>query len=605
VHDDRKVLAVGCSKADVIRLQALVRVDVADHVEDAAARIAAGSPHAVVLGPKLSKVAALDLARRAKQRSLAVFVTAPRLLDTSENLDVFHVLPPELGVHETAALLRAATGLATPGVPRLPSAPSTDEARRLHRVLTAARALGVQSDMPGMTEEAAGGAARLTHADRAYCWLYDQSTGELWRHEPLQPIHEVHASRGLLGYVARTRSMVGVSNVGSDPRYHADNDDPYGDGDERWLAQPVIASDGEVHAVLVVVRSRRAPAFSEHDATDLRSFAVCCAPALEQLAKRIEVEAEIGDEERSPLFRGEAVDSHDNRAREGRVVRVTPHWVRYAYLAVLAFMAVLIAATSLGSIHEYSTGPAVIQVAGKREITARGPGTIERIEVEPGARVRGGQILARFYDASQDASRERLEREYGDALRQRMLRPDDEVVEQAVRRLASELEASAQVREETLVRVPAAVEDAVVGDVRVRTGQAVAPGELLVTLVTDASDLVVVAALPGADRPKLAPGQSLRLRIDGYPYAYADLVVESVGMEVVGPAELHRALGPLSESLAVAESSVIVRARLPSAEFSAGAHRYVYHDGMTALADVRLRRRTILETLVPGLEELR
>ena len=239
------------------------------------------------------------------------------------------------------------------------------------------------------------------------------------------------------------------------------------------------------------------------------------------------------------------------------------------------------------------------------EITATKPGTVERIEVEPGQQVRGGQILARLYDASQDASRQRLEREHGDALRQRMLRPDDEVVEQAVRRLATELEELAQVREETLVCVPEAVERAVDGDVRVRAGQAVAPGELLVTLVTDASDLVVVAALPGADRPKLAPGQSLRLRIDGYPHAYADLVVDSVGTEVVGPAELHRALGPVSESLSVAESSVIVRARLRSSAFSAGAHDYAYHDGMTALADVRLRRRTILETLVPGLEELR
>ena len=53
----------------------------------------------------------------------------------------------------------------------------------------------------------------------------------------------------------------------------------------------------------------------------------------------------------------------------------------------------------------------------------------------------------------------------------------------------------------------------------------------------------MVAFLPGEDRPLLKRGMPLRLEVQGYRYAYQQLTVDSVGDEVVGPAEARRYLG--------------------------------------------------------------
>jgi membrane fusion protein (multidrug efflux system) len=96
---------------------------------------------------------------------------------------------------------------------------------------------------------------------------------------------------------------------------------------------------------------------------------------------------------------------------------------------------------------------------------------------------------------------------------------------------------------------------------------------------------------------------ALRMEVQGYRYAYQHLVVDSVGDEVVGPAEARRYLGEgLGDAVQFTGPVVKVEAHLPSNTFEAEGKVRSYHDGMVANAEVRIRSERVLVTLIPALK---
>ena len=59
--------------------------------------------------------------------------------------------------------------------------------------------------------------------------------------------------------------------------------------------------------------------------------------------------------------------------------------------------------------------------------------------------------------------------------------------------------------------------DGMIGDVKVRIGQLVAPGDIVASITGDVGSLEVIALMPGEDRPRLAPGMTL-LAVNGRGY---------------------------------------------------------------------------------------
>ena len=83
------------------------------------------------------------------------------------------------------------------------------------------------------------------------------------------------------------------------------------------------------------------------------------------------------------------------------------------------------------------------------------------------------------------------------------------------------------------------------------------------------------------------------------------LTVESIGDEVVGPAEAKRFLGPgIGDAVPLTGSVVFVTARLPAPSFEADGRTYAYHDGILGTAEVRVRSEKVLFALVPALRAL-
>ena len=140
-------------------------------------------------------------------------------------------------------------------------------------------------------------------------------------------------------------------------------------------------------------------------------------------------------------------------------------------------------------------------------------------------------------------------------------------------------------------------------DIRVRVGQHIVPGQSLLSIGRGEQRPSVVAFLPGEDRPLLKRGMPLRMEIQGYRYAYQQLVVDAVGDEVVGPAEARRYLGDeIADAVTFTGPVVKVEAHLPSGSFKADGKVRQYHDGMLAQAEVRIRSERVLVTLIPALK---
>ncbi|HKE14463.1 MAG TPA: hypothetical protein VKB80_06350, partial [Kofleriaceae bacterium] len=77
------------------------------------------------------------------------------------------------------------------------------------------------------------------------------------------------------------------------------------------------------------------------------------------------------------------------------------------------------------------------------------------------------------------------------------------------------------------------------------------------------------------------------------------------GQEVIGPQEARRYVGDkIADALPIKGPVVIVRAPLGKRTFVSRDKTYTYADGMTAQAEVSVRKRRVLVALVPALEKI-
>jgi membrane fusion protein (multidrug efflux system) len=307
-------------------------------------------------------------------------------------------------------------------------------------------------------------------------------------------------------------------------------------------------------------------------------------------------------EDPEQIFRREALDHYAGAQEHGDVLRLSPSWTRWAFWLLLATVCFYGAFGVFGWISEYASGPAVVRAEARLEVTALASGRVTSVEVRPGQRVKEGQVLVRFFAGLEQASLERFNQEFELHLMRRMRNLSDEGASQALSTLRAEKELAQFQLEQRVVRAPQA---GVVSDVRIRRGQHLTEGEVVVSLVQRDSPLEVIAMLPGGSRPLLSKGGMMRLELQGFPYQYQELLIDEVGDELVGPGEVRRYLGPeLAESLTVNGAVVLVRAHAPSRYFEAEGKQLAYVDGMLGTAHARVRSERIVTTLVPGLKAL-
>ncbi len=299
------------------------------------------------------------------------------------------------------------------------------------------------------------------------------------------------------------------------------------------------------------------------------------------------------------IFRKEALEYHVGSRTEGEVLMMLPGWARWTYRLLLALLVAAALFLAFASVSQYSEGPAVIRSGDRAGVTSAVGGVVASVPVTSGDTVRAGDPLVALRSAAETAQVASVEREFESALVRMLADPLDRAARQSVASLRTEKDLLSAQLNERLIRAPV---DGTVGDIRVRVGQVVSPGDILVSIAREPKRFSVMVLMPGRQRPELAKGQNLRLELAGYSYVYHDLMIERVDDEVIGPQEVRRTLGrEVADAIAVTGPVVVVHATLPTTSFETGGRTYQYYDGMQGIARARVRSERLLNTLVPGI----
>ena len=302
------------------------------------------------------------------------------------------------------------------------------------------------------------------------------------------------------------------------------------------------------------------------------------------------------------IYRREAVERATGPRGEGDVLRLAPGWTRAVYPILVAAFLVGLVYAAVGTVHEYAAGPAVVWVAGRTHLTAAVSGTVASIEVAPGQKVAAGQVLVRFASRIEVAELGRIDRAFEIELAKTLRDPSDQAARAALTALRTEREVAAARLDQLAVRAPRAGS---VGDIRIRVGQLLQVGDVVLTLGSDAPRFSVLAMLPAHYRPQLRPGMSLRFEVSGYRYAYQEMTITQVGEQIIGPAEVKRYLGQeLADTVEVEGPVVLVEASPRASTFHADGQSFDFYHGMRGLVEARVRTRTVLVVLIPALRVL-
>lgn len=299
------------------------------------------------------------------------------------------------------------------------------------------------------------------------------------------------------------------------------------------------------------------------------------------------------------LFRKEAFDHHVGARADSRRLLVGPNGSPWFYALLLTLVVAGTLFLVFGTVAEYAAGTAVIRSRERVSVTTTSASVIASLTVQEGQQVSPGDVLVSLYAADEEAQITAIQREFDANLLRMLAAPSDRGAGQAVARLRAQRDLLLARRNERLLRSP---DSGVVRDIRVRAGQSMNAGDIVLSIVTSLPGFVAHVALPGEKRPLLRAGLPMRLELKGMPYSYHMATIEAVGDEIVSVPEVRRLLGTDSgDGLTVGGQQVIVRAPLADTfEFDGAQHRYV--DGMQATARVQLRRRRLISLLVPGFQ---
>lgn len=505
-----------------------------------------------------------------------------------------------IGDSELIALVRAVLSPPAHAPPvAAPSPRDVNDARAARDVLDAVRELSMLVDPEAAASALVRAQLSLTAADRAWCWFYDAEGGLLFDGSaPDAP--QLPAVRGLVALSARARLELAAAHAAQHPCFGGDLDTLHLGLEDRVLCQPITAPDGVCHAVLVVARGPTRDMFSEAERTALATLGRYAGSAIGQLALRSQIDQLIG--EADTTFRREALDAQESGSEQGDVVRISPPWVQRAYWVLCALVAAVFVFLFVGRVSQYASGAAVIRAENRVEVVTNVAGTVEAVLVKAGDSVRAGQELARLYSEQESQSVTVLDEQWEAQLRHYLLEPGSESVRQTLASLRSQRQVARQRMSERQVRAPRA---GVVGEVHIRVGSPLAPGEVVASVIDSKPTFSVVAFMPANDAPQIHEGMPLRLEVVGYPYAYVQLRVSSVTREAAGQATVNRLLGPLlADTLGPMPATVMVEARLDRDHFRIDGRELYFSEGMPARAEVEIRSELIALALVPWLRRV-
>jgi hypothetical protein len=362
---------------------------------------------------------------------------------------------------------------------------------------------------------------------------------------------------------------------------------------------PVVTST-ETVAVVVLTRNPRNPGY--HPVEQLAAVALAreAAAILHHLAvahlqRASEIKADQGG-----LYRGEALEAHRTRGNEGVPVNLSPSWIKRAYPFLIASILIALVASIFITVPTYSSGMGVVYLQGM-PITAPAAGTVDKIYVTPGQQVKEGTPLVLLHSQQEDDELRAAQTEADNTITQYLHDPSDEMTRKTMIGALNKVDLA---KARVAARVVRARSDGTVSDIRVQLGALLQPGEPILQVVDPKADPEMWAFLPGKDRPRLRPGQTLQVEIVGFTKTREKVAITYVSPETFGAAEVAKIVGPtLADSIKMPPGSYVwVKAKMPK-KFKTQHSTLWYHHGMVAKTEVKIQVKPFLVTLLPSLEK--
>ena len=589
-----------------------IRVEQSNNSRRVFERLTADPPRILVVGTELADISGTVLLAHAARHNLVgphvgptVFLIADHAHETpavdEQIVPVFYRLTPALPHDRVRELFQTVFAR----FDRPPVVAPRQDPLRVRQIVEYAKKFGAQTELATAAAVVESAVIDVGRAMRARVLYFDETSGTLWA-ETKSGADESPASVGLAGFVVRTGMPLSLDKASADPSYRASVDDPAGTGDERLAIQPVRDRDNNIQALMIAVRVVRDPPFSAEDMRLLQDLADAWQPYLHQLASdanaRVKAESRSA-EDGGEIFRQEAISHMIRRGHEGDVVRVNAAWVSGAYWIVLAALIAGGVFAYFARIHQYSEGPSVVKVTGRSDVIAVDGGIVTEIAVANGDLVKAGQVVARLHDTEQASKLRALDAEYERRLVAYLENPSDHAIGEALGKVVSDRDEARTNVDARAIRAPF---DGRIKDLRVRKGQRIEAGAAIAAILKNdqAEGLSVIAFLPGSDRPRLRAHQALRLSLPGYRGVGFNMEIRAISSEVMGAKEAStRYFGDrLGDSLGLQGSVVVVEGRLASSHFETEGQTFELHDGMIGRAEVQLDSKSVLETLLPGLD---
>jgi hypothetical protein len=363
-----------------------------------------------------------------------------------------------------------------------------------------------------------------------------------------------------------------------------------------------IATTAETIAVIQLVRNPRQQGFTMIDHVLMAGIARECAAIMHHLVVQHGQRRSEAEQDKQGLYRAEALDSHRRRGAEGALTELSPGWVRVTYKVLIAAIVIAAACAYFIEVPTYSSGTGVVVFDGT-PITAPAPGTVETIYAQPAQQVRKGDLLVKLKADKEESDLEQARAELDAALHQYLIDRGDETLKKTLISAQAQTRRAEDALEQKTVRATA---DGTVSDIRIRAGSALEFGAPILTIVAPGTEPEMWAYLPGSDRPRLRPGQTLQIELLGYQKTRERATIQEVGRNVISAVEAKRSLGAeLADVVRLPQdgSFVVVKAKLPRRTFRARGRSYNYHPGMPAKTEVRVESKRFVVTLLPSLEK--
>lgn len=300
-------------------------------------------------------------------------------------------------------------------------------------------------------------------------------------------------------------------------------------------------------------------------------------------------------------YRQEAL-KHRMAGAAGDVIQIAPGWTRWLFweLVVTAFATLVY--LLVGTLNEYAAGPAVVWMDAQRPITAPVTGTVGEVAVTQGQTVAQGDVLVRLTSVVEQAEVDRLDHDFEFQLGKLLRDPSDAQARAVLSDIATRREVAAVRLDLLTIRAP---EAGTIGDIRIRYGELLESGHVVLSLATARHDTAIRVMLPAQYKPQLHPGISMRFEMTGYRYAYQEMIVRSVSAQIVGPEEVRRFLGQeIGDTVPLAGPMVLVEATPQTTTFTVDGQTYNFYHGMSGVGEVRVRTENILISLVPSLRTI-